>query len=524
MSLALYRKYRPQKFSEVSGQQHIRVTIEHEIEKNQIAHAYLFSGPRGTGKTTMARLLAKALNCEKRKEGTSEPCQKCESCEEIAKNASLDVQEIDAASHTGVDNIRENIIHSARLSPSKRKYKVYIIDEVHMLSISAFNALLKTLEEPPSHVVFVLATTEIHKVPQTIVSRCQRFDFRKVGAEDLVARLKQMVKSEKRHVDDSVLSLIVRRSDGSFRDAESMLGQILSLETDPITLDQAKLVIPFSDIEKVLDFISCIKDRNLTKAIDSINDLVSDGVDLERFLDECIEAFRHILLITMQQDRAQSLPAMIESSAERVRTLSEGFSLERIVFCIETLVSAKEGFFQYPVMQLPLEIAAVKMCAGKKNESEENPPDSHRAETERKKSSLPSEGREIGPAEKDRTKESGSNNILHISFETIKEHWGTVLDRVKEYNHALFSFLCVNKPLSVTANKLQIGVIYDFHRQRINEMKNKLAIEQILQDILGAEMFIECVSIKNENLPGHLQKDDVDAESIAQEFGGSVVD
>ena len=191
----IYRKYRPQKFSEVTGQEHIIKTIAGEIASGQIAHAYLFSGPRGTGKTTTARLLAKALNCEKRSEGNSEPCDNCLSCEEITGNRSIDVIEIDAASHTGVDNVRENIIDNAQFKPTKSKYKIFIIDEVHMLSTSAFNALLKTLEEPPAHVIFILATTELHKLPSTIISRCQRFNFHKIPTEQMRARLNALTQN-----------------------------------------------------------------------------------------------------------------------------------------------------------------------------------------------------------------------------------------------------------------------------------------------------------------------------------------
>ncbi|PIT89446.1 MAG: DNA polymerase III, subunit gamma and tau, partial [Candidatus Levybacteria bacterium CG10_big_fil_rev_8_21_14_0_10_36_7] len=190
MNLALYRKYRPQVFSDIVGQNHIKVTLKNEIETGSLGHAYLFSGPRGSGKTTTARIFAKALNCLNRKKNESEPCNKCESCREIIDGNSLDLLEMDAASHTGVDNVRENIIHNSRFTPVKRKYKIFIVDEVHMLSISAFNALLKTLEEPPSYVVFILATTETHKIPLTIKSRCQHFSFGRVGVEDMISKLK----------------------------------------------------------------------------------------------------------------------------------------------------------------------------------------------------------------------------------------------------------------------------------------------------------------------------------------------
>lgn len=201
----LYRKYRPQTFAEAVGQNHIKLTIQSELATDKIAHAYLFCGPRAVGKTTFARLVAKAINCLNRQEGSFEPCDKCESCQEIVLGRALDIIEIDAASNTGVDNVRDNIIASARVSPSKSKYKVFIIDEVHMLSISAFNALLKILEEPPKRVVFILCTTETHKVPATIISRCERFDFKRIGLVDIVKKLSHIVREEKVKVDKDIL-------------------------------------------------------------------------------------------------------------------------------------------------------------------------------------------------------------------------------------------------------------------------------------------------------------------------------
>jgi DNA polymerase-3 subunit gamma/tau len=277
MSQTLYRKYRPQSFKDLVDQNHIRITLINELESGRIAHAYLFTGPRGVGKTTIARLFAKSLNCKKRKKDSAEPCNECSSCKDIMKGRLLDLVEIDAASHTGVDNVRQNIIDNSRVATVSSTYKVFIIDEVHMLSISAFNALLKTLEEPPENVVFILATTEVHKVPQTIISRCQRFDFQKVGVKDLVLRLNTIISQEKVQVDEPVLKAIAMASDGSVRDAESMLGQVLSLGEKKVTMDHIDLIVPHSDDTLVIQFLSLIAMENTAASIELVNRLVEEG-------------------------------------------------------------------------------------------------------------------------------------------------------------------------------------------------------------------------------------------------------
>jgi len=522
MSIALYRKYRPGKFSEVEGQNHIKTTLQHELESDNVSHAYMFSGPRGTGKTTVARLLAKAMNCTERKKGESEPCAKCLSCLEIAEGRSMDLVEIDAASQTGVDNVRENIIQNSKYTPTKQKFKVFIIDEVHMLSISAFNALLKTLEEPPRHAIFILATTELHKVPDTIISRCQRFDFRKVNKNELMRRLGYIIKSERKDVDTDVIELIAARSEGCIRDAESLLEQIFSLNDKKITLDQARLVIPYSDFHYIIEFITFLKDSRIREAIDFINRIMYEGVDLERFTDDTIEGLRKILVINLSGKLSEYAFDLQKDQEIKLLELSKLISTQKIVSMIEILLKKKADFSLSPIVQLPLELAAIEICELKTDAS---PP-------ERKSDSgIPSRAPKNQEnmktadvfAEKKADIDGQARTIIQITFDTVKEKWSDILLRVKQYNHTLFSFLTINKPIHVKDNVIQLGVSYAFHREQINELKNKQALENIIEEILGEKMKVECIIIERKEEPEFV-KEDKKIESLARQFGGSVVE
>ncbi|MBU1130555.1 DNA polymerase III subunit gamma/tau [Patescibacteria group bacterium] len=358
MSTTLYRKYRPQTFAEVINQNHVKVTLRNEVASGKLAHAYLFSGPRGIGKTTMARILAKSVNCPNQKK--AEPCNKCQSCLEITQGNCLDLIEIDAASNRGINEIRELREH-VKYAPSKNKYKVFIIDEVHMLTAEAFNALLKTLEEPPGHVIFILATTELHQLPETIISRCQRFDFRKISFKEIAGHLEMIAAAEKVKVAKKVIETIARTSEGYVRDAISLLGQILALGEKEISEAEASLVLPRSDINQIIIFIKQLLEHQSAASIRLINQYLNDGGELENFTKEAIEVLRKILVAKVTdgwQELAWEVP---EEESKSLMVLLEKVEADYLVQVIEILLEALTRLKRADIIQLPLEMAIVKI-------------------------------------------------------------------------------------------------------------------------------------------------------------------
>lgn len=370
-NLVLYRKYRPQNFSDFIGQEHIVRTITNEISTGVISHAYLFCGPRGTGKTTLARLLAKSINCKNRKEGTFEPCNKCDSCVEIMEGRAIDLIEIDAASHRGIDEMRE-LKDGIRFGPTKSKYKVFIIDESHQLTKEAANALLKTLEEPPAHAIFVLATTEIHKMIPTIISRCQRFDFRKLTIEELAGQLKKISEKEKSKIEKPALELIAINATGSSRDALSLLDQILASQTTSskgspvglhpreITVDDVKNLLGLVEIETVAKLTDFLAQKETAKAIGFLNEVADKGMDLQEFSKAMINYLRQLLILKITGQGSQILTGVGKDDLQRMENQAKNFKEEDLQRIINLFLDSENKMRYSSIPQLPLELAIIE--------------------------------------------------------------------------------------------------------------------------------------------------------------------
>lgn len=350
---ALYRTYRPQSFEEVAGQQHIVRTLKNALETNKIAHAYLFCGPRGTGKTTMAKLFAKALNCE---EGIGHQCNKCSNCLEIIEGSHPDVVEIDAASNNGVEQVRE-LIDKVNYLPIKGKYKVYIIDEVHMMSNSAFNALLKTLEEPPAHVIFILATTEPHNILPTILSRCQRYDFTKVSDADIEERMITVLQSENIQYDKDAVRAIIALADGGMRDALSILDQILAYSGNTLSVTDVYALFGLTSKAEKIDFLLSVNNGEVSKVLSKINSYYESGVDLKRFTTDVLEILKDILIYKKTNDEKE-LTILIEEEADRLNVISNN----KLNEMIGAFLKAQVDFKTASNVKTLFEIVVLKLC------------------------------------------------------------------------------------------------------------------------------------------------------------------
>ncbi len=354
----LYRKWRPMGFADVIGQPHVTSTLKNEIRSGRISHAYLFTGSRGTGKTTCAKILAKAVNCLNLTDG--EPCGKCENCAGISKGSIMDVVEMDAASNNSVNNIRD-VLDEVMFTPAEAKYRVYIIDEVHMLTTGAFNALLKTLEEPPSHVVFILATTEVHKLPATILSRCQRFDFNRISPEDIADRLEYIASEEKVSLDRNAAMLIAAVADGAMRDALSILDRCIGL-SENIDSAVVREATGLAGRDYLFTLAEAVKNEDVPLAINTVNELHKASKSISRLCEELTEHFRTLMLLKTMKKSASELIIMSPEEIEQARLQAESISLTQIVYCIDVLQASLEKMFRGGNNKIEFETCMIKLC------------------------------------------------------------------------------------------------------------------------------------------------------------------
>jgi DNA polymerase-3 subunit gamma/tau len=489
-SMTLYLKYRPQKISELDLEASREMLKNILGGKSEVPHAFLFSGPRGTGKTSAARILAKAINCEKMVGG--EPCGQCSMCEEISSGISFDVVEIDAASNRGIDEIRE-LRDGVKLAPMRAKFKVYIIDEVHMLTTEAANALLKTLEEPPAHVVFVLCTTEPERLPQTVVSRCLQVMFTFPKDQEVLTKLHRVVEGEKAKIDDEKLMLVVKAARGSFRDAIKILEQVIMSGGDVNT------VLGMVGGVEPSEFLEIVRSGNVASGLEMVNKLVEGGGNIRGFIERCVEACREELLELVGKKGSHS-------------------EIEGLISLIGGLEKAYERTKASAVAQLPLEIFVIESVGVGKVGGGEEKVSAKKAED---KKSIPGDIRNSQPveiiAQAEPVKVTRSSAVGKYKLEDVVDRWGEVMKQVRPKNHSVEALLRSTRPVGFDGERLELEVFYKFHKDKLESEKCRQIVEGAVTDVFGVDavkLFLRLGEKKqsasqeiNENIKGSVEED-----------------
>jgi DNA polymerase-3 subunit gamma/tau len=533
-SQVFYRKWRPQKLADVVGQAAVTQTLTNAFKSGRISHAYLFYGPRGTGKTSTARILAKAVNClstDKEK-----PCNECEMCQAITEGSAMDFIEIDAASNTGVDDIR-SLREKVNYAPGQAKYKVYIIDEVHMLSNSASNALLKTLEEPPPQVIFILATTEIHKVLPTILSRCQRFDFRRISQSDVVATLEKICEAEDIKIEPEGLRLIARSATGSLRDAENLLEQLTTYYGNEVGLPQVQAVLGITGDERAKELVKHIVSNDVSAGVATINDVNSDGLDLRQFNRELVAYLRQLLLIKTGSAEAVDLTA--EDIAE-LKELAGKTTLAQILRAIKLFGQLEVGFDNYST--LPLELALVD-CAQPVEAVNNTPPsqreallmpaprktakaadttkevaetkvaDTTKAVDKTKAEEKPKAKAKTAPkaeavdkseaSQKEKTTPPATPSELNSEIERLRVNWKQVIeqapDELKRTPAVAILRSAGVKPVDIDGDTVVLAFRYPIHKERLETAENQQVTRKIISNFLGRDCQVRCIHEPEDN-------------------------
>ncbi|HNW38946.1 MAG TPA: DNA polymerase III subunit gamma/tau [Candidatus Omnitrophota bacterium] len=546
-------KWRPQDFESIIGQDHIVGTLKNAIVKDRLAHAYLFAGPRGVGKTSTARILAKALNC---KEGpTLKPCQKCPSCLEINQGRSLDVIEIDGASNRGIDEIRA-LRENVKFSPTHGKYKVYIIDEVHQITPDGFNALLKTLEEPPEFVKFIFATTHPQKVMPTIISRCQRMDFRRITVIEIISQLEKIIRQEKIAVDKEVLAAVARSSDGSLRDAESVLDQLVSFSKENISLKDAISVLGMVEQDVLFTLTDKIILKDPGAALRLFNEIIDDGKDPGVFLVNLIEHFRNLMVAKVSQGEAK-LVDLPQEICDRLFKQSQSMSLEEIFTAFNILIATQEMTKRLDSQRIPLEISLVRLAhsrmdsrnlvAGKPQNNDpalqhkifkgDNGPVSDKSQDQNHKAwpdsagavglktaSQSPEKKELPPEIRGQAAKNAPVSPVAVPLEKVKEVWGSIVNNLSKIKMSVSTYLSEGEPTKIQDDLITVAFpkSCSLHKESLDRKENKALVEKAASELCNADLrmnFILTAEVK--------QSADVRSnpfiKSALEMFGGRVV-